>query len=349
MPRPCKIPHELEASFEEAVKTQLLNHPFLGDGGGFVNDIFGDLASALVLHRTDDESFRKALLRKLRADGALSSPALGPFIISLADSQDVPAQLFSIVIGSVASREDASTDYRFELVGEGNRADLRITSISQGQPNDAATIGFHSTDLGLSMPARVKNFRGSELSEVTFASSAVRIGPDVDISAGAIFFQGAEIHVDASVAVELDAESVLADWQQREYVHGSELIVIAEEAEGWPSRWLRKRFRSEDAPELEQYLLAFRRFLKSFRKTQHVGQGELAANREELESRILKHDARVSDIADVLRQRGWLSSVGPDYLLPKACLQELETTAAAVRRYEFSATMSKFLKKSFSL
>lgn len=340
------VPAVLQASYSDAVASQLLNHPFLESAKFFVNALFADLASALVLNRTRDARLSSAILRRLRSGELLASPALGPFMISLvAEDSSVAAELSDLVISSFLSREDTSVDHRFHLILDNGEGSLRIDLVSQdGDVYDTSVLALTTTDGHIVMPIRSKNMTVEGAAEVTFEGASVRLGPNVEVSSDyLISFRGTDLLIDATGQVTLDAEMVDASWDQKPRVHGEQLLVFASEAQGWPERFARARPQPEDDEEDREFFFALRRFLKHFRRTQHIDRGQLAANRDQLDSHLLNRDERVGVIAKELKNRAWLSVTGPDYVLHRDFIESLQLNTASIHSYQSNDEIRKFL------
>ncbi len=178
--------------------------------------------------------------------------------------------------------------YEVEITQDEGR--LVVDTNIDGAQQSRMVVAVDGAATALRLPDLVRDITVVTDREVEVRGRTLRLGPNVGIEAAMLSFTGDECHVDATGPVVLDAEFVLANWEQTLTLRGDGLQVFAEASEGWLQRYARPRPTIMQDDLQRDYYRSLRRLLRFFRRTQHVPAGYLAADREQLQVYILRTD-----------------------------------------------------------
>lgn len=340
------VPTSLHVSYRDALMSQLNDHPLRGEGS-FVNALFKDFAIAMVLTSADDDpKARAAALSYLRSAATLATPATGWFILAQTQGSAVDGDIVDVLINSLASREDQREQYDFYIEAGGTFPHLVVSLLSRNSsdPDSESVSRNIRPSQVICMPPRCRSLALIGAEEVLFPGSCVRIGPNVEIVAELITFDGSQdLHI-ISNGVWLQSDGIVSDWAQRVIPDRDDFVLVANEAVGWASRYARPNTDADDDGQDQAGPVAFRKLLRRFRNTQHNSPGDVQADRSELDNFVLKNDSTCAAIFDALKAAGWIKTLSRAYLLSGAFFNSMQTSYAAVRRGELSEPIVNFLK-----
>lgn len=352
---PEGLPNEIRGGYQDAVDTQLRNHPFLSSDTDFVSSIFRDYASALLLslHAPGESMAEVArdVLVEARREGGLATPALAAFVADmLAESGSAFASdRCDLLLASFLAQEDHTFSYRqrIELHEAAGILELARIPIGEDRPSRILHVALAEGKGGLRLPARCKDLAVDYDGDVTFASSggSVKLGPDVHISAAAVIWGKESLHLDTTQgSVSIQSEFVASDYEQDIRQHGDAFVLIADEVEGPLRGYLSRALDRSDVVTLRDDFYALRRVLRFFRSTQHTAPGELAADPEQLSRYVLRTDARAMRLLQGLTRQGLVRSDGNGYYLDVRRLSSMEVSFPDIVAYHASPGVLALLR-----
>lgn len=348
-PRPDRlnhIPEALRASYEEAVDSQLRNHPFLSSSKSFVNPVFADFATATMVLDERAGARGREVESRARARQSQISSGLGPFVLALLGSRQeaLRAGLVDLVVTSVSLRQDSHLRFSYEVEITQDEGRLVVDTNIDGAQQSRIVAAVDGAATALRLPDLVRDITVVTDREVEVRGRTLRLGPNVGIEAAMLSFTGDECHVDATGPVVLDAEFVLANWEQTLTLRGDGLQVFAEASEGWLQRYARPRPTIVQDDLQRDYYRSLRRLLRFFRRTQHVPAGYLAADREQLQVYILRTDEPAQRLLAALEESGDIVSSGREYRLNQRFLARMNMNFSDVESYTTTPQLWEYLK-----
>jgi hypothetical protein len=201
-----ELPQALAAPYDEALKTQLPQHPFLA-GRGFANIVFKEYCYAWGLIR-GTSSLTKTLREIMghRENPFLPSKVFGWFTIKLSASGAalLEGQDFGLVYESLSGQGEAwlSINQRDELL----RAEIHLAGPDGG---DDLTLDLIDTGSGIQLWRSVRDAEVDIACALRLGLPEQRfaLGPSVDIHCGELIVVSDTIDVDATDGVTMGAES----------------------------------------------------------------------------------------------------------------------------------------------
>lgn len=348
-PRPDRlvhIPEPLRASYEEAVDSQLANHPFISNSTTFVSPVFQDFAVATMLLDDATGERGREVQSRIRSDKNQMSSGLGPFALALLEERKaaLPAGLVDLVLSSLYLRQDSRVRFSCELSIRADEGNLIVDTNIDGVQHNRILVPVDGSSSALRLPERLRDTTVDTDREVEVRGRTIQIGPKVSIEASIASLTADECHIEATDFVTLAADVFITNWDQTVTLRGAKLQVFAEETEGWVQRYAKARpqLAAEDA-ERDLYR-SLRRLLRFFRRTQHVPAGFLAADREQLQVYILRTDERARRLLAALERSGDVTHNGKEYRLNQGFLSGLNMNFSDVESYGTTPELWAYLR-----
>jgi hypothetical protein len=181
------------ASYREALKSALPNHPFLGKASGYANVVCRDYVHAWGLCSADDQ-IKAAVRSELRSSEYLASPLLGPFILAGSVADDLPVvdgEDLGFVYESLLTHGE--TDF-YLFAESGEPANVFVGADPSA---DVAVFQVANPDSGIQFWRRLSRaqIRGEIVLQLGFAEHNFSLGPDVNIESVLIEVPCREIRI----------------------------------------------------------------------------------------------------------------------------------------------------------
>ena len=358
LPLPRTLPTALRSEYEEAVQTQIRNHPFIFFDASdpkrrfrFVSSVLRDFARASVLTENEDAQpeARTPTLTELRADFALASPALAPFVVSLSTetTDPLPLDIVDILISSFASQNDADSYVRFRIISQDREGFFEASRYDVTTEKESPVFSVRTYDLrgigALALPRRSEHMSLDFDGDVDLSSSteSARIGPNVSVRARSMTCDSKELRITG--AVTLDGDLVMTPYSQDVRVYGNSLRIYAREVDGPLYPWRAERPIDSASAERSAEFYAFRRLLRFFRRTVHSPQGMLSGDRDQIQKFVTGTDSMAATLLEGLKKSGYLRLDGPAYLLDGTVAAQFGLTFHDVDSYVSNEALQVFL------
>lgn len=348
-----ELPSRVRVAYDEALKTFVPQHPFLGSTSGFANVVFEEFTYAMALVSTNN-SVRNAVRDELHRRRYLPTPLLGRFMLVLstdAGHSHVSASNFGFLYDSLTSSIDR---FGHPFLWLAQPSEKVAVGAVQLRPRDHSTIFFSVTDVDeapISFWRRLAHAIIQVDCQVILGSGeeSVTLGPNVVVDAGRIAI--------AAPSVRLITEDGDVDVTAKEFeaLGPAPSIRIFGEATGvqfdWQPMyypWIEYR-RGEREAEPGDVAEAFDMLAKILKWFRGHGHAQLGRSKELIDNVAVGRDtgrrtARRQEMLNFLINRGVVVDRGGIYELDADRMNQVGINWADIRSRTISDSVEQFLR-----